>query len=188
MAERTQRVPARKKRAHSSITKLPAEILTAIEAQLHAGATYQELADHLGQLGHPVSRSAVGRWGQATLARQARLEASADLARLLSERLGDGELEHAATLLALDLVVGTLMDHEGIEPTELNLPHVTNLMTALSKVSTAALAREKWRVDVERRAAEAAEAVAGKAREGGLSDETVEFIKRRILGVTEGIG
>jgi len=179
---------ARKQRAHSTVAKLPAEVLAAIEARLHAGDTYQTITEHLNRLGHDVSRAAVGRWGKACLARRERLEASADLARVLTEKLGAEQLEGAATVLALDLVVQTLMDHEGLGTSEdglLYLPHVTALISALARVSSANLARDKWGADVARKAQEAADAVAGKALEGGLSDETVELIKARILGISE---
>jgi hypothetical protein len=50
------------------------------------------------------------------------------------------------------------------------------------------LARDKWNADVERKAQEAADAVSRQARSEGLSDETVELIKSRILGINEAVG
>ena len=138
-------------------------------------------------MGHAVSHSAVGRWGLAVRTRQEYLDASANLARALTEKLSAEQLEEAATVLALDLVVNILMQHDDVTTGDegLSLPHVTQLLRALARVSSANLARDKWKADVERKAQEAADAVAGKAQEGGLSDETVELIKARILGISE---
>jgi hypothetical protein len=181
---------ARHKRTHSSVSKLPPEVQAAITERLNAGATYQDIVDHLHAMGHAVSRSAVGRWGLALRTRQEHLEASADLACLLTEKLGAEQLEEAATVLALELVVNTLMQHDDITTGDegLYLPHVTQLLSALARVSTANLVRDKWNADVERKAQEAADAVSRQARSEGLSDETVELIKARILGISEEVG
>jgi hypothetical protein len=181
---------ATKNRTHSSVSKLPPEVQAAITERLNAGATYQDIVDYLHGMGHAVSHSAVGRWGLAVRTRQEYFEASANLARALTEKLSPNQLEEAATVLVLDLVVNTLMQHDAITTGDegLSLPHVTQLLRALARVSTANLARDKWNADVERKAQEAADAVSRQVRSEGLSDETVELIKARILGISEGVG
>jgi hypothetical protein len=190
MGGRMSEPSARRKRTHSSVSKLPPEVQAAITARLNAGATYQDIVDYLHAMGHAVSRSAVGRWGQSVHQRHVHFAAAADLAHYLTEKLSAEQLEEAATVLALDLVVDALMQHDDITTGDegLYLPHVTQLISALARVSVANLARDKWNADVERKAQEAADAVSRQARSEGLSDETVELIKSRILGINEAVG
>ena len=93
----------------SSITRLPAEIKSYIEAMLATGAqTLDELIADLQQrfpaeasAGQLPSRSAVHRYGAKLDRRLAAIKASTEAARLISEQAGDSKDARSEALTAL---------------------------------------------------------------------------------------
>nr|WP_257645558.1 DUF3486 family protein [Ottowia beijingensis] len=87
----------------SSISRLPAEIKSYIEAMLATGAqTLDELIADLqarypaeANAGQLPSRSAVHRYGQKLDRRLAAIKASTEAARLISEQAGDSRTRAA---------------------------------------------------------------------------------------------
>lgn len=110
------------RRKHSKIERaLPPEIREAVNAKLTEGYTYQEVADWLRDLGHGVSKSAVGRYGKDFLARLERLKVAKHQARAIVQEMGDGPATEteAATLLSVQAIM-ELRDNLLSEITALN--------------------------------------------------------------------
>jgi len=174
----------------STVAALPRELVEACNRLIRDGRTIDEILAALGELGASVSRSAVGRYvkdARQTLEkyRQAqeaskvwldRLEAEpdGDVGRLLPEMLralayktldSMGESEQPAKPSDLMLLSKALRDVAGTSKTQIEVEKQLRSMRAELKA--------------------AARDVETQARQAGLSSDTVEQIKQRILGVGE---
>jgi hypothetical protein len=174
-------MPSPKTRRHFKIDQLPEPLIANVRELLERGHTYNEIARHLAALGEPVSASAVRRYGVQFLERQRRVAETADKAAQLIGKVGNTDMEEAASRLSLELLVRWLLDCSQLD----NLDDVLHTLQTLARVQTAAVTREKWKTEVAKRAAAAASDAAQIARQGGLSDSAVELIRKRILGISE---
>lgn len=176
----------------SKIDRLPAEVKEAIGRLRRDGRTIDEILAKLRELDVDVSRSGLGRHIQGLDAIAAEIERSRGIAEALVDRFGDApesrtarlnvELMHAQVtkLLVPDADGNVSMDAQG----------AYFLSTSLARLAQAAkfdTDREiKARERVAKETAEkAADAAAGAAKEGGLSEETVQLIRARILGMAK---
>lgn len=149
----------------SSVSRLPAEIKSYIEAMLATGAqTLDELIADLQQrypaeasAGKLPSRSAIGRYGQKLDRRLAAIKASTDAARLIHEQVGD---EYASLSGAVMKLVQTEMFEAIVTLQEADDPDTDpgERLTLLSKAAKniATLARsdvhlKKFQAEVEER-------------------------------------
>lgn len=181
--------PNSKQRRHSKLDELPPEVLHEVQTLIIDGkATYQDIVEHLKTLGHGVSRSCVARYGQFLMQRRHQLHATVEAAKELIKLTDGVSLEELASALALDKVVEVLMRYDKVEMgefDELNLEQLTGIMRAVSSMQGASIARQKWEAELAERARKAADDVAKTAQRGGLSDEAVQIIRARILGIAE---
>lgn len=74
-----------KNRGHGKVTKLPEQLRRDVENKLLEGFTYQQMSDHLKNLGHDVSKSSVHRFGEPFLKRFENVRMAKEYAQLLSE-------------------------------------------------------------------------------------------------------
>jgi len=154
-----------KRRRHSKIDELPPDLVEVINRKL-AGTdtdgrkyTYREIADFLDGLGHAVSKSSVGRYGQNFLARLERLKIVKDQARAIVTDNADRpstELAEAANQLAMNLIMETLMEVENLKGEKL-----TEILKALARLEASGVRREALKLKFS----EGVEAAAGKIKE-----------------------
>jgi hypothetical protein len=175
----------------SSIEQLPDPIIAEIHAALKRKATIDQIVWMLKGLGADVSRSAVGRYSKqyADLASQQR--EIAIVAKNFAGEFGQADdlqgrlLIQLATTLASRIAMGLAADDDP----NMGLKDLMNLGRAVKDITSAA------KIDVDReakiRSEEAARArskaandaeAAGKA--AGASPETIDRIKRSILGIS----
>lgn len=175
-------------RRRSSIRNLPDELRKEVDRLLGDGRyTIVQVTEHLRELGADVSRSAVHRYSQSfeEVTHEMRLvrEMSAALGKELEDVAdGDGTRLLVESLQALilrsrmELAKGDKLDPEAVSYLSRSLKDLGSAM--------------KSSVDVEmkirdRVAKEAAKVASATATEKGLSAETVNLIKERILGIAK---
>lgn len=179
----------------STIEKLPREIRDQIVALRNKNHTLDEIMAHLAKLDMDVdvSRSALGRYSKkidqvAETIKRSQILASAITEKFGSEdssRVSRANLEVMHALLQ-KLMIGADDNNEGIK---LDAKDAMFLATALEKIAKADKSHVETQIKVaEERArteakTEAADTAAKEARRQGLSAETIEAIKSRILGV-----
>lgn len=169
----------------SAVHDLPEELKAELDRRLVAGGFqgYVALAEWLDEQGFGISKSALHRYGQAFEERTAKLRTATRMGVTLAEAVGDdaGALNDALIRMAqgelFDLFVSA---EEGGKTLQEALPEIT---LAVARLTRASVQQKKWAAEYREKAAAAAEDVAKVARKGGLSDQAVEEIRERILGV-----
>jgi HD-GYP domain-containing protein (c-di-GMP phosphodiesterase class II) len=175
----------------STVKTLPAQIRAEVDRLLADGRyTLDDVVGHLRTMGADVSRSALGRYSQefeqvAVKMREAR-EVTTAFAKELGE-LPDNDMGRVLTELLHTIVFKVLTTQTGADG-EVAAQDVMFLARSLKDLSTATRQSAELEMKIrDRVAAETAKRAAGEAeavgREKGLSAETVEAIKTRILGI-----
>ena len=180
----------------SSIDRLPEEIRAEVGRLRLQGRTIDEILQHLKTLDVEVSRSALGRHlkGLATL--RERMRHSREMATALVTQFGD-QPDNQLQRLNLELMHGVILqtitaageDEDG-EPKPVTFcpEDARFLADALAKLASAEKTNADRTLKLKAEAAkEAAAAVERVARRegGGLTRDTVDAIKREILGIKD---
>lgn len=175
----------------SRIDELPDELRRWLERALTDSgfAGYKELEALLRDKGFAISKSAIHRYGQKIERRFAAIKASTEAARLLTEGAADDQDARSEAVIAL---VQTEMFEaiinmqeagaEDLDPAE----RIGLLSSAAKNIATLARAsvnQKKFRLEVQARAEAAAANVEKIAKKGGLSPESVQALRREILGI-----
>lgn len=177
----------------STVTKLDSRLRDAVDALVRDGSyTLDEILDHLAQINGgkaPVSRSALGRYTQAAETQMQRYREAQEVAKVWMGKLEDEPNGDVARLLPEMLrsvafqTIGTMSDREeGADAQELMF--LAKALADLGKANTASMSIELKLREIRAKAKAVAEEVTTAAKAGGLSDETAELIRRKILGVT----
>jgi arginine repressor len=177
----------------SSIDRLPEEVRTLIGRLRVQGRTIDEIMAHLGTMDVEISRSALGRHVKGLAALKERMEHSRNMAAALVDRFGD-QTDNRLQRLNLELMHSVVMqtitatqegDDGETSPVTFSPEDAMFLARSLQSLASAAKT-DGDRVILATREAkkEAAQAVDRVAkRDGGLTRETVDTIKREILGI-----
>lgn len=179
-------------------TQLSDEDKNALNKMIASGQhTLDSLLGWLRDMGYGISRSALGRHSQKVEAVGAKLRESRAMTEALVKELGPDITEGKQGRLLVEVLRSLVFDHlskqmdagEGDDGFEAGdfffLAKALKEMASANKID---LDRElKIREDAEKKAkvaaAEAIEQMAQEENEKGLSRDTVEAIKARILGV-----
>ena len=171
---------AEKVRRHSRIgDELPQELKREVDRLLVEGnVTYDDIKAFLEEKGYDISRSAIGRYGKEFLAQYQRLRVIEEKSRTLVSEAGDGMVleEAAAKIFAQKIVEAQLL--EGFDVLE-----NPRLIADFAKLQSSTVARERFKRELKEKVEKTAESVVKAARQGGLSDEKAEEIRRKILGI-----
>ena len=185
----------------SSISRLPAEVKSYIEAKLAAGAhTLDELIADLQQrfpaeahAGALPSRSAVHRYGQKLERRLTAIRASTEAAKLIREQAGDDQDARSEALTALvqtELFEAILALQEADDP-ELDPGERVGMLSAAAKniatLSRSSVNLKKFQAEVEERTRrklleEQRAKLEAMPTKGGVTAETKAAI-REALGI-----
>lgn len=133
------------RRKHHKIAGLPKEIVEAVNKLFVDGKTYEEISAWLTEMGNPVSKSSVGRYGKDFISRLDRLKLVKDQAKAIVQTDPDApatEMHEAANQLAVQLIMETL-----INVPDLKGAKITELFKALSLLERSAVAREKLKYE-----------------------------------------
>lgn len=167
----------------SAISELPEELRKKLEARLVASnfSGYRDLAGWLQENGFEISKSAVHRYGSRLEENIARVKRATEMARVLTEEVGDdeGALTDATLRLAQQKFFDLLMDFD-IDPSKVNPVKLTK---ALADLSRASVSQKKLMQEVRAKAHAAAEEVKKLAAEGGLSKNLADRMFEAVTGV-----
>lgn len=167
----------------SNVEILPKEVKEWLDQTLVENnfSGYQQLEEALRERGYQISKSAIHRYGQNFEKRLAAVRLSTEQAKAIVDASPDdeGAVNDALMRLVQDKLFNVLIDLE-IDPAKVNFG---SLARAVAELGRASVTQKKWASEVKKKAEEAAATVVQAARKGGLSDETVEQIKRQILGI-----
>lgn len=175
----------------SSLRRLPPEILQEVNRLLSEGRfTLDELLEHLRGMGvETVSRSALGRQKQRIDKVAAKLRQSREITASLVQELGVNSTEGEQGRLLVETLRGMIYDHLEARIVEGELGDPKSFMALARTLKDMAQANrldQDFEAKVrERVQKETVKAVEDSAREAGLSAETVEAIKSRILGIKD---
>ena len=164
----------------SKVAGMPAEIKEWLDRALAENnfSDYELLAEELKARGYAISKSALHRYGQAFEIRLSALKMASEQARAVVAAAPDeeGAVNEALMRLVQDHLFKLLMAEEG----EFDLPKVAR---AVAELGRATVTQKKWQAEVRARAEAAAAAVEKIAKKGGLSAESVDQLRREILGI-----
>lgn len=167
----------------SSIEQLPAEVRDWLDKALveNAFGGYRALAAELKARGYDISKSALHRHGQDFEAKIAALKVATEQAKAIVESCPDdaGAMGDALSRLVQQKTFDALLELEVTAGDE----SLSALGTMVAKLNASSVQQKKWMAELRAKTQAAAAAVEKVARAGGLTDETVETIKRQILGI-----
>ena len=168
----------------SNVKTLPKEVKEWLDQTLVENnfSGYQQLEEALRERGYQISKSAIHRYGQNFEKRLQDLKLATEQARAIVAASPDdeGAINEALMRLVQEQIFTVLKDFKHDPDKPLNL---ASLAKAVAELGRASVTQKKWAADVKKKAQEAANVVALAAKKGGLSDETVDQIKRQILGI-----
>ena len=175
----------------SSIEKLPEAVRHEFERKLveNGFSDYQAIAEWLQDQGYEISRSAAHRYGQKVQRRFAAIKSSTEAARLIAEGAadeGDTRSEALMAMLQTELFDALVAIGE-MDSEELNALDRFGVMAEgakkISGLISASTRLKEYQAKVKAKVQTAAEDVAKQAKKGGLSEESVEVIRKHILGI-----
>ncbi|PKN97086.1 MAG: terminase [Chloroflexi bacterium HGW-Chloroflexi-5] len=169
--------------ARSSIVALPPEVKEWLDKALVDGnfSGYEALAAELQEKGYSISKSSLHRYGKNFEDTLAAVKMATEQAKVLVDACPDeqGNLNDALIRLVQQKAFQVLNKLDA-EKCDLDLDDLGHMISSLSKASTTV---KKYAADVKKRTIETAKEVESVAKKGGLTDEAVQTIRSKILGI-----
>ena len=144
-------------------------------------ADYEQLAADLKARGADVSRSSLQRYGSPFEKKMAQLKLAGEQARALVDAAPDDEDKLGAAVIRMtqEKIFNLLLELD-INPEEVD---VNKLFKNAAEIGKASVSQKRFSSEVRARAEAAAANVEKIAKKGGLSAESVEQLRREILGI-----
>jgi len=174
----------------SSIELLPEKILEEVNRLVREKATGEEIVAAVADMGVRVSSSAVGRYKKSLKDVSERLRRSQDISNAVIAKLGK-ETESKAARMNIELmhavVTDILLQAGDGETITLDAGGAMSLAKALDHLSKAKKTDEETIRKARSEAAkDAVKAATETGKQNGLTAETIDKIKRSILGINDG--
>jgi len=170
----------------SSIRKLPDELRKELDRLLNDGQfTLIQITEHMRALGADVSKSSVHRYSQDFERMAEDIRLTREMARAVGRELKD-DIDGNATQMLVESMHALLLKSrmQLADSGDIDAKSVSDLAKAVKDLQTAAKSSTDMRMKLREQVAREAADVAGEMVEKqGLSAETVENIKERILGI-----
>lgn len=176
--------PSRK----STIDLLDPRIQEAVNQAIKDNrATIDEIVSMIKDMGGDASRSAVGRYVRNQNQQLAKYREAQEVAKVWVDKIGkepDGDVGRLLIEMLRVISFKTLSNTDNVDPMGLML--LSNAIKGIAQADKIVIDREAAvRKLVAVQAAKAAEEVTKTVRKAGMSDETVELIRSKILGIGE---
>lgn len=170
----------------SKVEQLPPEIKAWLDQALVQSnfSQYELLSAELKKRGCEISKTGLHRYGQDFEERLKTLRLVTEQARAVVQASPDedGAVNDALVRLTQEKMFGILMEIN-VDPDSVDL---AKLARAVAELGKASVAQKRWQMEARKSAlAEAAKEAGVAAKSVGLTDDAVEQIKRRILGIAE---
>jgi predicted transposase YdaD len=175
----------------STVEALPEEVRRWLERALIENnfSGYQQLEALLREKGFFIGKSSLHRHGQKIERRLAAIKASTEAARLLTEEASDNQDARSEAVIALvqTEMFESIVNLQEAGTEEMEAADRISLLSKAAKniatLSRASVNQKKFRLEVQAKAEAAAANVEKIAKKGGLSQESVEALRREILGI-----
>lgn len=168
----------------SKVVALPKAVKEWLDSALIDGnfADYELLAAELQAKGFDISKSSLHRYGSQFEKKMAALKMATEQAEAIAKSVPDDENALGDALLRViqEKTFSLLMNME--DPEKISFGSLAKIATDLGFASTNV---KEFRSKVKTRAKQAASEVAATVKKAGLSDDTVNEIKRKILGIVD---
>lgn len=169
----------------SKVAQLPPEIKAWLDRALvdKNFSQYELLAGELKKRGCDISKTGLHRYGQDFEERLKTLKMVTEQAKAVVAAAPDDEdaVNQALVRLTQEKLFGLLLEME-VDPSKVNLSGITRSIAELARAS---ITVKDFASKVRAKAAAVAQAVGDAVKGSGLTEEGVEAIKRRILGIAE---
>ncbi|HAR97933.1 MAG TPA: terminase [Syntrophus sp. (in: bacteria)] len=176
--------------ARSKITLLPPEIKAKLDRLLidRGFAGYDKIVGEINNVldaeGYEIrlSRAGTHRYGQGFEERIAAIRIATEQARAITEAAGDdaGATGDALIRLVQEKAFQVLVKMADLDPEDVDFNKLT---VAIAKLNNASVQQKKWQAEIKTKTVAAADSAVKVAKQGGLSDEKAEEIRKRILGI-----
>lgn len=167
----------------STVETLPKEVKEWLDRALVESnfSGYKLLAEEMKARGYEISKSAIHRYGQDFEDRLKTLKMVTEQARAVVQAAPDedGAVNDALVRLTQEKLFGVLMEIE-VDPESVDL---AKLAKAVAELGKASVMQKRWLSEVRAKAEAAAANVEKIAKKGGLSSDSVEQLRREILGI-----
>jgi len=180
----------------SQVLNLPPEVKKWLDRALAEKnfSDYELLAAELKSRGFAISKSSVHRYGQTLENKLAAIKASTEAAQSIVDAApdeGDARSEAILGLMQTEMFEAILKMEETEEMApEQRVKILAGAMKSVSIMARASVNQKKWRTEMEDKVREeerlkAAEAASKSAKAAGVSAETIEIIRRDVLGMSK---
>lgn len=159
---------------------LSPDLLEQVDRLLVEGSSFEEIGAFLADQGHDIKQTTIGRYGEGFLQCLRRLRIIEEKSRALASDDESGlAMGEAASRLFAQMIIEAQLKGE------IDIKVLPKLLADFARLQSSNVQRERLRREFRARAEKAAEEVGRKTAKGGLSDETADWIRRKILGITE---
>jgi len=184
-----------KRRTHSTIDTLPADLRSTITAMVTDNAwpadwphestghpTYDDIVTYCQLHGQTISRSAVGRWA-ANLRTMTRYRQYGELAkRVMADMDGDASVaQKAAAEMLTSVLIEYLANRDSFDPRDMK--HMGDAISACNRI--AIQADKHHAAAVAAKAQKADKAIKGIAKRKNLDPETLAYIRQQVYGIVD---
>ena len=167
----------------SKVAALPPEVKEWLDKALVENnfGGYELLAAELKGKGYEISKTGLHRYGQQFEDRLNALKIATEQARAVVQASPDDDdaMNQALIRVTQEKLFNVMMDLH-IDPEQIDIAKLTRYIADLSRSSTAA---KDYAAKVREKARTVAAEVTATAKSAGLTDEAVETIKKKILGI-----
>lgn len=175
----------------SSIDLLSAEDKTWLDRRFmdQGFCGYEEIANILQERGYNVSKSSVHRYGQKVEQKLAAVQASTQAAMMIADAAPDDSDMRSSAVLSLvqtELFNALIALQESENPDADPADRIMLMAKAgkgIAEIAKASVNQKKWQSEVNERVQQAAKAVEKIVKKGGMSKDTVDEVKKEILGI-----
>lgn len=175
----------------STVAFLDAAIVDEVNKLVRGGKTIDDIVNVLRELGASVSRSAVGRYVQSARESMEKYRQAQEVAKVWVDKLETEPQGDVARLLpemlravAFQSISQIGESDEGIDPQ--GLMFLAKALKDLSGATKGNLEIELKLREMRARAKAAAEEVGQIGKKSGWSEETINTLKAKFLGITDG--
>jgi len=164
----------------SKVAGLPKPVKSWLDQALADNnfSDYEALSTELETRGFAISKSALHRYGQDFESKLSALKMASEQAKavVLAAPDEEGAVNEALMRLVQEHLFKLLMT----DGDQIDLPKVAK---AVAELGRASVVQKKWQAEFREKAEAAAAKVEKIAKKGGLNAETVDEIRREILGM-----
>ncbi|ENX20177.1 hypothetical protein F892_03100 [Acinetobacter vivianii] len=151
---------------------------------------YEEIAAILAERGYNIGKSSIHRYGQKLEQKLSAITASTQAALLFKDAIkDDGEALNSAMLSMVQSgyfeCFISLQELNDEMPPEERLKLLSKVSKGVAEISKASVNQKKWELEVRDKVEAAAKAVENIVKKGGLSQESADEIRSKILGITK---